>query len=95
MLQRRVRKRINEQNWIDMLQEDTNSSLTVKRLVDKAQRAINDLTLLARKMPNEKLAEVFVYDNLKGFIEAILQSERKVHERNFDSRTTQLGNTHC
>ena len=90
MLQKRVRKRLDEQNWIDMLERESNPSLTPRRLVDQAQRAINDLTLLARKMPNEKLANVFMYDNLKGFIEAILQSERKVHERNFDSRTTQL-----
>jgi hypothetical protein len=90
MLQKRVRKRLSEQNWIDMLERESNPSLTAKRLVGQAQRAINDLTLLARKMPNERLSNVFMYDNLKGFIEAILQSERKVHERNFDSRTTQL-----
>lgn len=41
-------------------------------------------------MPREGLEEIFRYDNMNEFIKAILQSEIKVHERNFDSRTTQL-----
>jgi hypothetical protein len=90
MLKKQTRKRLSERNWLDILREDSNRSLTAKRLRDQANRAIGDVTLLARKMPSKELAEVFRYDNIRKFIEAVLQTETKVHERNFDSRTVQL-----
>jgi hypothetical protein len=47
MLGNGIRKRLTEQNWLSFLKRESNPTQTWHRLRSKANRAINDLILLA------------------------------------------------
>ena len=71
MLGKETRKKLTEQNWIDFIKQDSNPSQAWHRIRVKAHRALDDLTLLARKLPDDKQQEIF--DNkIRDLFSAIL-----------------------
>jgi hypothetical protein len=82
MLQKEMRKKLTERKWLEIEKRDTNPSQTLLRLKRQAVRAINDLVILANKLPEDAQAEIFSYENMKKLMEAIFTE----HE-DTDSRT--------
>lgn len=67
-----MRKKLTERKWLEISKRDTNPTQTLHRLKSQANRAINDLVLLARKLPEDTQAEIFSYENMEKLIEAII-----------------------
>ena len=74
MLGNSLRKRLSEQNWINIIKEDSNPTQTWNRGRDKVNRGINDIILLAQKLPNDKQEELFNINNIKKIAVYLLQS---------------------
>jgi hypothetical protein len=73
MLRKDMRKKLQEHTWLEIARTNSNPSDTLRRLIDEANRAINDLILLADKLPNNKQAEIFRYDNLNRLLVSVLR----------------------
>jgi hypothetical protein len=75
MLGKEQRKSLLQRNWVDIMNQDSNRSQTWQRLRDKAIRAMDDLILLAKKLPDEEQQEIF--DNkIKAFCSSILRTNK-------------------
>jgi hypothetical protein len=75
MLEKPTRKKLLEHNWVDIMKRDTNPTQTWRRIRDQAIRGLNDLTLLAKKLPDDKQQEIF--DNkVRDFFSAILRTDQ-------------------
>lgn len=86
-----MRKQLNEQNWLNIIEKDSNATQTWKRLRDKAITAMNDLILLAEKLPNDKQEEIFNRPNIDKLANSILFPLRKDFDYDeYDSRRTRL-----
>ena len=86
-----MRKQLSEQNWLRIIEEDSNATQTWKRLRDKAITAINDLILLAEKLPDDKQEEIFNRLNIDKLANSILFRLRKDFDYDeYDSRRTRL-----
>lgn len=78
MLSKKTRKRVQEHNW----NEHSNTSQFFQRLKQQADTAINDLTLLASKLDEKQLQEIFTVKKLEPFIRALIRVG-KDRDRNF------------
>src|SRR5215210_4991305 len=86
-----MRRQLNEQNWLSIIEEDSNATQTWKRLRDKAIIAINDLKLLAEKLPDDKQEEIFNKLAIDKLVNSILFPLRKDFDYDeYDSRRTGL-----
>jgi hypothetical protein len=86
-----MRRKLNEQNWLRIIEQDSNATQTWKRLRDKAITAINDLILLAEKLPDDKQEEIFNKHNIDKLANSILLPLRKDFDYDeYDSRRTRL-----
>jgi hypothetical protein len=72
MLKKAMRKKLLEHNWIDIAKSESNLSQTLRRLRDESNRAINDLALLAQKLPDDTLKDIFNYTNISKLINSLL-----------------------
>jgi hypothetical protein len=79
MLQKAMRKKLLEHDWVDIAKSESNPSQTLRRLRDEGNRAINDLALLAQKLPADTLKDIFNYTNISKLINSLLA------ETKFDS----------
>ena len=61
MLKKHMRKKILEHDWLEIEKQESNPTQTWHRLRDMTIRAINDLTLLAQKLPEDKQKEIFTH----------------------------------
>ena len=95
MLHKSIRRELTEQNWLQVEKNDSNPRLKLRRLKDQSIRAINDLSLIARKLPEQTQTEIFDYEVLKRLIEAILNVNSDEHSdftnAGSDPRRTYLG----
>jgi hypothetical protein len=93
MLHKSIRRELTEQSWLQVEKNDSNPRLKLKRLKDQSIRAINDLSLIARKLPEQTQTEIFDYEVLKRLIEAILNVNSDEHSdfAGSDPRRTYLG----
>jgi hypothetical protein len=72
MLTQTIRKKIREQNWLDIEKHDSNPSQAWRRLKDQAITALNDLILLANKLPEDKQKEIFSPNRIEVFVAQML-----------------------
>jgi hypothetical protein len=73
LIHKSLRKELGDHNWLWIQKNDSNPSMKLKRLVKQSITAINDLSLLAQKLPEHAVAEIFSYDGLKRLVESILR----------------------
>lgn len=73
MIHKSLRKELGDHNWLWIQKNDSNPSMKLKRLEKQSITAINDLSLLAQKLPEHAVAEIFSYDGLKRLVESILR----------------------
>src|SRR5262249_9245713 len=73
MIHKSLRKELGDHNWLWIQKNDSNPSMKLRRLEKQSITAINDLSLLAQKLPEHAVAEIFSYDGLKRLVESILR----------------------
>jgi hypothetical protein len=71
-----MRKKILEHDWLEIEKQESNPTQTWHRLRDMTIRAINDLTLLAQKLPEDKQKEIFTHSLIEGLITQLLYGGR-------------------
>jgi hypothetical protein len=72
MLTKPMRTKIREHNWMKIEEADSNPTQTWRRLKDQSIEAINDLILLAQKLPEDKQKEIFTVSMIDNFVRQIL-----------------------
>ena len=73
MLGKATRKRISSKKMLDQ----KNPSQDLKRIREKCNLAIKDLTLVAKNLDEKQLEEIFTSGKLARLMEAILQPKNK------------------
>jgi len=69
MLGKATRKRISSKKMLDQ----KNPYQDLRRIIEKCNLAIKDLTLVAKKLDEKQLEEIFTSEKLARLMEAILQ----------------------
>ncbi len=94
MFQKETRKKLIKQNWLEIKQGDSNAYQTLKRFRDQSKDAIDDLSLVANKLPDNTLDEIFTSKKLEPFVLNILgvgPSRGKIKSsRNSTKRRTRI-----
>jgi hypothetical protein len=78
LLPKSTRKKLLEHNWEEIASRDSNPYQTLHRLRSMANRAINDLTLIAQRLPDEAQKDIFSYTNIKKLASAILRENELI-----------------
>jgi hypothetical protein len=78
MLPKLTRKKLIEHNWVEIARRDSNPYQTLHRLRNQAIRAVNDLNLIAQRLPDEEQKEIFSYTNIKKLVSAILRENELI-----------------
>ncbi len=76
---------MQEHNWLHFIKTETNSPQAYKRLYKHSIEAIDDLGLLASRLPNDKQFEIFNEETIGNLLKSILlidKSEDKAKVRN-------------
>src|ERR671919_2107619 len=91
MLTQPMRKKISERNWLDIEKQDSNPSQLWRRLKEESIKAINDLILLANRLPDDKQREIFSPTRVEDLITQIIYIGffSQSHE-NFNSRKSEI-----
>ncbi len=73
--------------WSKFIEEDSNPSLTRKRIVENSKTALQDLTLLARKLPNDEFQNIFKEKDIVSFYKSLLHDSERLKDSSFSSDT--------
>src|SRR6476646_1063437 len=73
MLNKNHRKLLLERNLLYLLEKDSNPHQLWQRMKSNCILAINDLTLIASKCPDEKLQQIFNESSLNNLLQNIFQ----------------------
>jgi hypothetical protein len=84
LLGKPLRRRLSEHNWLDAIRTDSNRYQTWARLRKSANLALDDLSLLAERLPNEKQEEIFTYQRVHALTKNIIW--QPTWETNHDER---------
>ncbi len=76
MLRKNVKNRIKSQKW----EKHSNKNQMFKRIEEQTKTTLLDLTLLAEKLPEERLEKIFTEEGLTPFFRALM----KIHPGNRD-----------
>jgi hypothetical protein len=81
-----------QHDWLAITRNERNPSQFWYRIRNQMNRAINQLSLLAKKIPDDKQKEIFSYDNIKRLIISLLNKDDYADpiDELSDSRRTQL-----
>lgn len=74
MFRKEIRKKIKEQKWLALEREDSNPTQMWHRIQRQCVSAIDDLILVAAKLPEDKLKEIFSPDRVDQLVGRILDS---------------------
>lgn len=72
MLDKKIKEKLMKKSWDEALKDDTNKYQTWHRQRAMSISAIDDLTLLASKLPEDKQVQIFGTQNIEKFILALL-----------------------
>jgi hypothetical protein len=75
LLHKHHRKQLEELNWLQIEKKDSNPRMRLRRHKMSSITAINDLSLIAHKLPEDTVAEIFTYDRVKKLIGSVLSRE--------------------
>ena len=91
MLSKSMRKKLFERNWLNIEKQDSNPSQFWRRLKDQSITAINDLILLANKLPEDKQREIFSPPRIEALLAQILDlGELGLSNKDFNSRKSEI-----
>jgi hypothetical protein len=91
MLRQDMRRELREHNWVDIAKAASNRQQKLNRLRDQAIQALEDLVLLAKKLPDHKQKEIFNYPIIDKLFSAILNMSPDSHDSiEYSGRKTEL-----
>lgn len=90
MLHNSTKKRLREHNWIEFERDDGNPSQTWRRVRNASINAINDLALIAQKVPEDKQNEIFSYENVQKLLTSMFGSKSDYINKTFSLRQLEL-----
>jgi hypothetical protein len=91
MLSKSIRKKIFERDWVTIEKRESNPSQFWRRLKNQSITAINDLILLANKLPEDKQGEIFSPTRIEAFVAQILDlGELGLSHKDFNSRKSEI-----
>lgn len=90
MLHNSTKKRLREHNWIEFERDDGNPSQTWRRVRNASINAINDLALIAQKVPEDKQNEIFSYENVQKLLTSMFGSKSDYIHKTFSLRQLEL-----
>jgi hypothetical protein len=79
MLRKDTKKRIQSRKW----ENHSNKNQMFKRIKDQTDDAITDLTLIAEKLPEDRLEQIFTEKKLEPFFRALMKIHGKDRDRTF------------
>jgi hypothetical protein len=79
LLRKAIRKRIKDQKW----EKHSNKNLMFQRIKEQTDSALSDLTIIAEKLPEERLAQIFTEEKLDPFFKALMKIQKGDRERTF------------
>lgn len=79
MFNKQTRKKYLEQDWLRIKEDGDNPSQRVKRLRDKVNTSMNDLAIVAKRLPDEEQEIIFDVSKLKELLESLMTFERNQH----------------
>lgn len=79
MLRMSIRKRIKSQKW----ENHSNKNQMFKRIKEQTDDAISDLTLIAEKLPEDRLEQIFTEEKLQPLFQALMKIHGKDRNRTF------------
>lgn len=65
MLNTDTRRRLKEHGWLDIAKKHSNPSMALSRFRTQAIEAIDDLVLMAQKLPEDVIKDIFNHANIK------------------------------
>ena len=72
MLTKDTHRRLKEHGWLEIEKKHSNPYVALNRFKHQATEAIDDLTLIAQKLPDATLKDIFNYTNIKKLTSAVL-----------------------
>jgi len=95
MLRKQMRKKILEHSWLELEKHESNPTQTWRRIRDEMVSAIDDIILLAQKLPEDKQKEIFTHSRIDGLIQNMLYKGDLYHFQDhyqdiFDPRRSEL-----
>jgi hypothetical protein len=92
MLENETYRKLRERNWLEIVRKESNPSQFWHRIRDNVRKTIDQLALLATKLPDDKQEEIFNYGDIKKLITSIFtknNSSSPIDELS-DARRTHL-----
>ena len=93
MLDKHFRKRLLEHSWEEIENQETNKYQMWIRKRDLAITSLNDLTLMAKKLPPDKKREIFHKDIMSKFFNSVLPD--KLYEDFYDMELVSYLTSRC
>lgn len=72
MLQNDMREKLAYHKWVDIRRKTSNPSQTLNRFTKQANLALDDLALLAKRLPEINLGNMFTYKKIRVLLRSIL-----------------------
>ena len=85
LLSKHQRKVLLEQTWSDFIKNESNPSQSRRRILDNAGEAIRDLTLIARKLPNDDFHNVFTEKSIISLLKSLLYGGERLKDNDLSS----------
>lgn len=97
MLRNSVKKRLREHDWIKFERTESNPSQSWRRMRDLSINAINDLALIAQKVPEDRQNEIFDYKNVQWLLISMFGSKSHFSFRQVElaSLLVEIGTSVC
>jgi hypothetical protein len=88
LLSKTTRKHLMEYNWDYAEKKDSNPSQTRSRLRNNLKTVLNELVLIADKLPEKELNEIFASKSLEPFVRSLI--DPLIAQKLLDPRRTRL-----
>lgn len=85
LLSKHHRKVLLEQTWSDFIKNESNPSQSRRRILDNASEAIRDLTLIAKKLPNDDFYNVFTEKTLISLLKSLFYEGERLKDSDLSS----------
>jgi hypothetical protein len=95
MFKNDIRKKLLKHKWVGIMNDSKNPTQSWHRIRTQAVRGLNDLTLLAENLPDEKQGEIFDTNKIFSFMNAILLNTRPSRRTALAKTMVMLGIREC
>ena len=76
MFKKPFRSKLYKHSWLEVAEEDTNTSQTWGRIKDSLKEDLADMVLLYKKLPKEKRDQLYTQENFRDVLNLLLEHEK-------------------